>query len=140
MASKHLTIRIGPDAIDRLDRESRRQRMTRSELARTLLEEGLRMQAHPGIVFRDGPTGRRPGLRDGVDIWEVIAAFPPGKVSEAGIAHVVKTMALREAQVRDAIRYYFEFQDEIDAWLRMVEEEAELAKARWHREQRALAG
>ena len=138
MASKHLTIRMDPDSFDRLDRESRRQRVTRSELARTLLEEGLRMEAHPGIVFRDGPAGRRPGLRNGADVWEVVGAFPPDKVTEAGIAHVVKTMALGEWQVRDAMRYYFEFQDEIDAWMRMVEEEAERAKAIWLREQRAV--
>jgi Ribbon-helix-helix protein, copG family len=135
MASKHLTIRIDPDVFERLDRESRRQRVSRSELARTLLEEGLRMEAHPGIIFRDGPTGRRAGLKNGPDVWEVIGGFPRGKVSEAGIPHAAKTMALGEWQVGDAIRYYFEFSHEIDAWIRMVDEEAERAQAAWRKEQ-----
>jgi hypothetical protein len=28
-----------------------------------------------GIVFRDGPMGRRAGLAAGPDVWEVIAAM-----------------------------------------------------------------
>jgi hypothetical protein len=30
------------------------------------------MNAHPGIVCRDGPAGRRPGVVGGPDVWEVI--------------------------------------------------------------------
>lgn len=30
------------------------------------------MEAHPGIVFRDGPSGRRAGLAAGPDVWEVV--------------------------------------------------------------------
>src|SRR6266487_5136826 len=33
-----------------------------SSAANRLVDEGLRMSEHPGIVFRDGPTGRRAGL------------------------------------------------------------------------------
>src|SRR5690606_31897403 len=118
-------LRMDPKTLDRLDRESRRLRIPRSELARTLLEEGLRMQAHPGIIFRPGPAGRRPGLRNGADVWEVIRAFPEGKMNEEGIPHVMKMMALDDRQVRAALRYYMEFQEEIDDWIRRVDEEAE---------------
>ena len=93
------------------------------------------MGAHPGIVFRDGPAGRRPGLRNGADVWEVMGGFPKGKISEAGIPHVMKVMDLTEWQARDALRYYFEFRDEIDAWIRRNNEEAEKAYAEWLREQ-----
>jgi hypothetical protein len=44
--------------------------------ARALLErlvtEGLDTLHHPGIVYRDGPTGRRAALAVGPDVWEVI--------------------------------------------------------------------
>jgi hypothetical protein len=33
------------------------------------------MDDHPGIVFRDGPTGRRAGLAAGPDVWEVVSAL-----------------------------------------------------------------
>ena len=48
MTSRHLTICIDSESCERLERESQEQRVSRSELARTLLEEGLRMVAHPG--------------------------------------------------------------------------------------------
>jgi hypothetical protein len=28
------------------------------------------MMAHPGIVFKDGPSGRRAALAFGPDVWE----------------------------------------------------------------------
>jgi hypothetical protein len=55
---------------------------TRSQLALRLIDEGLRMDAHPGIVFRPGPAGRRPGLMAGPDVWEVARVLreqPPGE-------------------------------------------------------------
>ena len=72
MASPHLSIRVDPKTLDQLDKASRRDGMSRSELAKTLIEEGLRMRAHPGIVFRPGPTGRRAALARGPDVWEVM--------------------------------------------------------------------
>jgi hypothetical protein len=30
-----------------------------SSAANRLVDEGLRMNEHPGVVFREGPTGRR---------------------------------------------------------------------------------
>lgn len=33
------------------------------------------MADHPGLVFREGPTGRRPRLAGGPDVWEVIETF-----------------------------------------------------------------
>jgi hypothetical protein len=34
----------------------------KSRTAERLIDEGLRMEDHPGIVFRDGPAGRRAAL------------------------------------------------------------------------------
>ncbi len=36
------------------------------------MDEGLRMDEPPGIVFRDGPPGRRAALAAGPDVWEVM--------------------------------------------------------------------
>jgi hypothetical protein len=135
MANKQLSIRITPQSLARLDAESRRMRLSRSEVARTLLEEGLRMEAHPGIVFRDGPAGRRPGLKNGADVWEVMGAFPKRKASEAGIPHVMKVTGLQEGQVRVALRYYLDFREEIDAWIRRNDEAAQEGYAEWLRKQ-----
>src|SRR5882757_1718092 len=45
---------------------------TTSALAQRLIDEGLRMADHPGVIFKDGPSGRRAALAYGPDIWEII--------------------------------------------------------------------
>ena len=124
MASRHLTIRMDPESLDRLDRESRRQRRSRSEVARALLEEGLRMEAHPGIVFRDGPAGRRAGLMAGPDVWEVMSGFPGGDLDEA-VQYAAEFLNLPVWKIRTAHDYYLAFRDEIDEWIRRNQELAE---------------
>lgn len=68
MPTRYLSLRIGEETFHWLEAESRRTGKTRSALARMLLEEGRRREAHPGIVFRPGPGGRRPGLAGGPDV------------------------------------------------------------------------
>lgn len=139
MASRHLSIRIGDEAFDRLDAESRRTGRSRSEVAKTLLEEGLRMEQHPGVVFRTGPTGRRPGLAGGPDVWEVVRVLL-GVTAEgdAAINQAAERTGLPQEQVRAALRYYADYRDEIHEWIRRVDQEAEAAEASWRREQELL--
>ena len=73
--SRHLSVRVGDDLFEQLEAQSRRSGQTRSAVAKQLLEEGLRMEQHPGIVFRSGPGGRRAGLIGGPDVWEVVGAL-----------------------------------------------------------------
>src|SRR2546428_11532967 len=67
-----LTLRATEDLLRRLERRARIVRVRKSALAGRYLEEGLAMDTFPGIVFRDGPAGRRAGLVGGPDVWEVI--------------------------------------------------------------------
>ena len=88
-----------------------------SGLVVRLVDEGIRMAEHPGVVFRDGATGRRAGLASGPDIWEIItvvADYASGGVTRA-TARAAKHLALAEPQVRAAESYYASFPDEIDA-------------------------
>jgi hypothetical protein len=84
-----------------------------------LVDEGLRMEEHPGIAFRDGPAGRRAGLAGGPDVWEVIAVLGDTDESSAAaaIAATAAWLGLSEAQVRAAEGYYSSYPDEIDALL-----------------------
>jgi len=136
MQSRHLSIRIDSRTFDRLTSESRRGHRSRSDLAKTLIDEGLRMEAHPGIVFRSGPAGRRPGLAFGLDIWEIVRGFEGG--GEKAIRRISKMLWLTEEQVRTAFRYYAEYKDEIDAWIQRVDEEAEAGYSAWLKEQELL--
>src|ERR1700737_2084300 len=57
-----------------------------SAAANLLVDEGLRMAEHPGVVFRDGPTGRRAGLVGGPDVWEVIRAVKSARAADSDLA------------------------------------------------------
>jgi hypothetical protein len=134
-----MSIRVGPDLVARLDRTSQEEGMTRSELAKTLMDEGLRMAEHPGIVFRSGPAARRPAIAGGPDVWEVIRLFLQlEEESEDAITRTAELASLAPEQVRLALRYYATYRDEIDDWIRIVDEEAERAQAAWEREQALL--
>ncbi len=139
MNTRHLSVRLDADTLEELDSESRRTGESRSQLTKRLLEEGLRMAAHPGIVFRSGPAGRRPGLANGPDVWEVIRVFRGVSPEVDRIQETADLSDLTPIGVRAALSYYAEYADEIDAWLRRVDEEATHAEARWHRE-RSLFG
>jgi hypothetical protein len=140
MATRHLTLRIDQASLDRLERESERTGQNRSELARQLIEEGLRMARHPGIVFRDGIAGRRPALSNGPQIWTLVSVWSDFEgTEEHRVNETAEYLNLSPQQVRAGLRYYAEFRGEIDAWIAVVDREAHEAYAAWQLEQAALA-
>ena len=137
--SRHLSVRIGDDVFARLEAQSQRSGRSRSAVAKRLLEEGLRMQQHPRIVFRSGPGGRRAGLIDGPDVWEVVSALRGADAGDADrLAGIGKRTGLTTDQIRAALRYYDDYPEEVGAWIRRVDEEAERAEVQWRREQELL--
>lgn len=79
--SSPISIRFADDLAARLRRRRARSGEPTSGLVARLVDEGMRMEDHPGIVFRDGPAGRRAGLAGGPDVWKVIAALSDFAVS-----------------------------------------------------------
>lgn len=138
-ASRQFSARLDPGVVDRLEARGARSGLNKSRLAERYLDEGMRMDDHPGIVFRDGPTGRRAGLAFGPDVWQVVQAVRANGRGEAAIRAAAEWMDLADAQVRAAIRYYSEFPDDIDERIRRNLEEADADEAAWRREQDALA-
>ena len=140
MPTKPFSVRLDPATLDQLEARAREAGESRSRLAQRYIEEGLRMQAHPGIVFRDGPVGRRPAVVGGPDVWEIARVIKAvqdrrGDVIDESVA----LTGLLPHQIRAAASYYAEYREEIDDWMRRVDEEAERAEAVWLREQALLA-
>lgn len=108
-----------------------RERSTQSgepivRLAQRYIEEGLRLDRHPGIVFRDGPSGRRAVVVGGPDVWEVVAAARTAP--ERGnrlLDALAERIGVSTDRIRVAIRYYAEYPQEVDDFVANVEEEAE---------------
>jgi len=114
--------------------------VSKSALAERYIDEGRRMDDHPGVHFRPGPAGRRAALVGGPDVWEVISTLRSGE--DRGDEPIIATaghLSLPAPSVRAALRYYGAFTEEIEAWIRRNQEEAETAEAAWLRE-RALLG
>ncbi|MGN6254993.1 MAG: hypothetical protein ACTHO8_08455 [Solirubrobacterales bacterium] len=132
--------RWGTDVLNRLNRRSELAGTNKSRLAERYVDEGTRMDEHPGVVFRGGPTGRRAALAGGPDVWEVMAALKGGKArGEEAISATAELLDLTDSQVRIAARYYGAFTDEIDRRIALNTEDADEAEAAWQREQAALA-
>ena len=137
--SRHLSVRVSDDLFEQLAAQSRRSGQSRSAVAKQLLEEGLRMEQHPGIVFRSGPGGRRAGLVGGPDVWEVVGALRGADCSDSGsLAEIGERTGLTVDQVRVALGYYADYTEEVGDWIRRVEDEAARVEARWRREQALL--
>jgi uncharacterized protein (DUF433 family) len=138
--ARQFSARLDGALLDRLERRGARSGLNKSRLAERYIDEGLRMEDHPGIVFRDGPAGRRAGLASGPDVWEVIAAVRAGNLDGEEVFEAAADWAgLTSAQVRVAVGYYADFREEIDERIRRNIEEADAAEERWRREQNALA-
>ena len=139
-AQKPFSIRMSPETLARLDLGARRRGEARSRTAERLIDEGLRMEAHPGIVFKDGPTGRRAALAFGPDVWQVVKVVKEfGSSGERAIEGAAEWGNLSHAQVNVALRYYGDFTEEVDARIAFNREESERQYAAWKRTQQALA-
>lgn len=135
-----LSIRFERAVRERLQQRARTSGMSPSALAQRFVDEGLRMTEHPGIVFRDGPTGRRAGLATGPDVWEVISALQhQDERGEKAVRAVVEATGLSDRQVWAAIGYFAAHEDEIRRRIEDNRRAAEDAEAAWEAQQRLLA-
>lgn len=108
----------------RLDDELRKQLATTAaaegttvtELIERFVREGLACAAHPGIVFKPGPSGRRAALAGGPDVWEVVSALRHVTGREAKrIAALASQFGIHERQVVIALNYAAAHRDEVEA-------------------------
>ena len=140
VTQKPFSIRMSESTLARLELGARRSGEAKSRTAERLIDEGLRMADHPGIVFKDGPTGRRAALAFGPDVWEVVKVVKEfGATGEKAIAGAAEWGNLSHAQINVALRYYGDFPEEVDARIDFNREETERQYAAWKRTQQALA-
>lgn len=140
MSRNPLSIRFDEMLLERLRRRATAQDTTPSGLAQRLVDEGLRVQEHPGILFHDGPSGRRAALVGGPDVWEVVSALRYSSArGEGAVDAVADEMSLPAAAVKTALDYYGSYPDEIDGQVAENERAADEAFTAWRAQQRLLA-
>jgi len=136
-----LSIRFTPSLLARLRRRARTMTgASAAGLAQRLIDEGLRMADHPGVIFKDGPSGRRAALAYGPDVWEVIKFLR--EIDERGPAAVdaaAEVFAADTSRIATAISYYGDYADEIDVEIAEADEASARAEAAWRVQQQLIA-
>lgn len=95
--------------------------LTRSAAAARYVDEGLRMDEHPGILFRDGPAGRRTTVVGGPDVWEVVRDVKAARAAEPDLSDTELVAMLEDntgvprRMIRTALAYWSAYPDEVDA-------------------------
>lgn len=132
-------IRIESQTLDALRERSAQSGEPIVRLAARYLREGMRGDRHPGIVFRDGPAGRRAVVVGGPDVWEVIAAARSAPESGEKLVHALaQRIGVPVDKIRVAVRYYGEYPDEVDHFIAANEQEAMQLERALENEQRLL--
>lgn len=102
------------------------------------------MEDHPGVIFRDGPTGRRAVLVGGPDVGEVIRAVKSARTAEREldaeqiVVLVSSSTGVSGHVIDTAIRYWAAYPDEIDVWIDEADSFDEKALLAWERRQDLL--
>lgn len=116
-----------------------------SAAANLLVDEGLRMAEHPGVIFRDGPTGRRAALAGGPDVWELVRAVKSARAAETDLSEdeildlVATNTGVPLRHVRTAVNYWASHPSEIDAEIDGADRAELHAEEAWRRERDLLA-
>lgn len=138
MAKLSTSIRIEEDMKKELERRARETGVTPAVLYERFISEGLRHDTHPLIVFRDGAAGRRPVLVGSrltvAQVIETLLASDGHSIEDAA-----EYLDVPPSHVRECVRYYADYRDEVDAWRQRSAEMAERERAAWEREQAVLA-
>lgn len=131
------SFRLAQNVVDRLDRYAASTGSNRNTVAERFLEEALRLVEHPGIVFRDGPAGRRAGLAaSGLDVWEVVETASD---NDGSVAETADYLEISPRLVAIAMRYYAAYPKEINDWIAAEHELADRELALYEQQRQRLA-
>jgi uncharacterized protein (DUF433 family) len=132
-AKKQFNARFSPRTLTHLRRRSTEVHVPTGTLAERYVEEGLRMDEHPLIYFRDGSAGRRPALMGTrLDVWQVIETV---RQNDNLPSEAADYLQLPLTHVDACVAYYVEYQDEVDEWIGREHAAAEQAEISWRRRQ-----
>jgi hypothetical protein len=122
------SIRFDEPVTDRLSSYvARHPGVTRSAAAARYVDEGLRMDEHPGILFRDGPAGRRATVVGGPDVWEIVRAVKAARSAEPGLsdpdllAMLEQNTGVPRRMISTALGYWGAYPDEVNALVEYAE-------------------
>jgi uncharacterized protein (DUF433 family) len=135
MATVQRSLRIPSDIAKAIQESAEATGRDFTSVTNELLSEAVKLRRCPGILFADGPSGRRARVAgSGIEVWEVIRAY---RTLEGDFKRLKRAYHwLPEPQLRAALGYYAAYPDEID---RQIARNETWTKARLARQHPTLA-
>ncbi len=135
-----VSYRLDPRLKLQLAKRAQADGVSETSLVTRLLDEGLKTSAHPGIVYRDGPAGRRAAVAGGPDVWEIVVALRhSGEGGDARVGAAAEQLDLAERLVRCAVSFAAANPAEVETMIDRNEAAAERAEQAARERQRFLA-
>ena len=135
--SVHRSFRLASSLSERLVRRAEETGESANKLGARYIEEGLRMDEHPLIRFREGAAGRRAALAGTrLDVWQVVETL---RNSGSSIEETADYLSIPETWVRACARYYAAYPDEVNALTERERAAAAREEELWRGEQAVLA-
>jgi len=130
VVSVNVSVRLDDLLAERLRLRARAAGESLSDRLRRYADEGARRDEHPMVTFRDGPSGRRAGLINGPDVWEVAMWIDDLDQVPDSAAELAADGVLTRPQIDAALRYRISYPDEIQARIDLHRSETVTASAR----------
>ena len=120
MPTVQKSIRVRENTFKEIEQIARDTGKEFSVVANELLDEAVKVQRCPGIVFTEGTAGRRARIAGtGIEVWEVIATY---KSVNKDFSRLKKAYHwLTEQQIRSAVGYYRAYTEEVDHLIKQNE-------------------
>lgn len=135
-----VSYRLDPQLKEDLARRAHDEGISETSLVTRLIDEGLKTSAHPGIVYRDGPAGRRAAVGGGPDVWEVVVAIRhTDKRGDARVGAAAEQLGVSEQLVRTAVSFAAAHPSEVETMIDRNEAAAERAQRAARERERFLA-
>jgi uncharacterized protein (DUF433 family) len=117
MKSVVKSVRLDKKTLSEVESLLRLKNETFSSITAELLSEAVKMRKCPGIVFVEGPAGRRPRIEGtGIDVWELISAYQELNNDITALKDAFHW--LTDRQIMAAIGYAKIYPDEIEMFIK----------------------
>ena len=116
MGGQSVTLAIPEDVRATIQQTVERTGQDFSAVANEMLIEAAKMRRFPGLIFADGPTGRRARIEGtGLEVFEVIGAYRSVGERWEGLREAFHWLS--EQQLRTALAYAGAYPEEIERHL-----------------------
>lgn len=132
------SFRLSKRTVELLEAAAAAGTESRNALVDRLLGEAVRLERHPLIRFHQGASGRRQPLVIGTRLY-VHQVMSTLRASGGDVDAAATYLDIPPRLARAAVEYYAEFPDEVDGDAEAAARVEREERARWERQQRALA-